>query len=384
MAGVFNRAKALVLKPRETWAIIDAESSTVASLYIPYVAMLAAIGPVASLLGGQIFGYGAFGIRYRPGLTSALSSAVVSYVLTLVGVFVLALVINALAPRFGGQKNQTQALKVAAYSGTAAWIAAICGLIPALAVVGLAGLYSLYLLYLGLPRLMKAPDDKALSYTVVVILLTAILFFLVETVSGALTSSAPGRGGVNLPGVFSRDDGSATISVPGGGKIDVKEAEGAVGALGRMAQAAAGKGEDARPVIPAADLRKLLPETLAGLPRISSESGQVMIGSTASAVYESDDRRITLSLSDLGAAGAVALALAPETESEREGAYERAARINGRYTTEKYDRNNRSGSVGVLVADRVMVQAEGRDIDLNQLKAAVAAIDARALERLLR
>lgn len=30
-----------------------------------------------------------------------------------------------------------------------------------------------------------------------------------------------------------------------------------------------------------------------------------------------------------------------------------------------------------------MVQAEGRDIDMNQLKAAVAAVDARKLERLL-
>src|SRR3546814_386237 len=93
-----------------------------------------------------------------------------SYVLTLAAIYIVALVIDALAPTFGGQKNPIQALKVAVYSGTAGWVAGIASLLPTLAILGglVGGLYSLYLLYLGLPRLMKAPEDKAVVYTVVV------------------------------------------------------------------------------------------------------------------------------------------------------------------------------------------------------------------------
>lgn len=42
-----------------------------------------------------------------------------SYVLALAGVYVIALIVNALTPTFGGQKDRTQALKTVAYAYTA-------------------------------------------------------------------------------------------------------------------------------------------------------------------------------------------------------------------------------------------------------------------------
>src|SRR3546814_11337083 len=94
-----------------------------------------------------------------------------SYVLTLAAIYIVALVIDALAPTFGGQKNPIQALKVAVYSGTAGWVAGIASLLPTLALLGglVGGLYSRYLPSLGPPRLMTAPGDKAVDYTVVVV-----------------------------------------------------------------------------------------------------------------------------------------------------------------------------------------------------------------------
>ena len=169
-SGVIERAKNIILKPKETWAVIDAEPATTQSIYMPYVLVLAAIGPIAQFIGGQVFGYGAFGINFHPPIGTALVSAILSYGLALATTFALSLVIDGLAPNFGGQKNQVQALKVAAYSATAGWLAGIFGLIPALTILGLLGLYSLYLLYLGLPILMKVPQDKAMGYTVVVII----------------------------------------------------------------------------------------------------------------------------------------------------------------------------------------------------------------------
>ncbi|MGL3821169.1 Yip1 family protein [Sphingopyxis sp. R3-92] len=181
-SGVIERAKNIILKPKETWAAIDTEPATVQSIYVPYVVLLAAIGPVAQLIGGQVFGYGAFGVTFRPSLGSALGSALLSYGLALASIFVLSLIIDALAPNFGGQKNQVQALKVAAYSATAGWLAGIFGLIPALAILGILGLYGLYLLYLGLPILMKVPEDKAAGYTIVVVIAAVVIFLIIGVI----------------------------------------------------------------------------------------------------------------------------------------------------------------------------------------------------------
>lgn len=184
-SGILQRAKDIILKPKETWAAIDTEPATTQSIYVPYVLALAAIGPVAQFIGGQVFGYSALGISFHPPLVTALISAILSYGLALASVFVLALVIDGIAPNFGGQKNQVQALKVAAYSGTAGWLAGIFGLVPALAILGIVGLYGLYLLYLGLPILMKVPQDKALGYTAIVVIVAVALFILIGVIVGA-------------------------------------------------------------------------------------------------------------------------------------------------------------------------------------------------------
>lgn len=188
-SGIVQRAKDILLKPKETWPVIAAEPATTQSIYIPYVLALAAIGPLAQLIGGQVFGFTILGVTYHPPLTTALVSAIVSYGLSLATVFILALVIDGLAPNFGGQKDQVQALKVAAYSATAGWVGGIFGILPALAIVGLLfALYGLYLLYLGLPVLMKAPEDKALGYTVVVVIVYIVLFLIVGAIVGALAA----------------------------------------------------------------------------------------------------------------------------------------------------------------------------------------------------
>lgn len=187
--SLVERAKDIILQPKAEWPRIDAEASTVSSIYTGYVMILAAIGPIAMLIGQQIFGYSAFGITYKPPIGYSIATAVLTYVLSLVSVYVSALIIDALAPNFGGTKNQVKAFKVAAYSATAAWLVGIFQIIPMLGILGILGLYSLYLLFLGLPILMRVPEDKAVGYTVVVILVQIVLYFVVLLVVGALVAS---------------------------------------------------------------------------------------------------------------------------------------------------------------------------------------------------
>ena len=181
--SLVGRVKAILLSPRSEWPVIAEESATTSSIYMRYVLPLAAIPAICGAIGLLGFG-GSFygGVGFSP--MWAVRLAVSLYVETLIVIFVMSLVIDALAPTFGGQKNQVQALKVAAYSATASWIAGVFALIPALGIFRLVGLYSLYLLYLGLPVVMKAPADRALPYAFA----TIVALFVIFIVIGAIAS----------------------------------------------------------------------------------------------------------------------------------------------------------------------------------------------------
>jgi hypothetical protein len=81
-------------------------------------------------------------------------------------VYVIAGVIDLLAPRFGGTKNFPNALKLSVYSHTPLWLAGIFLLIPGLNFLLVLGLYGLYLLRVGLPMLMGVPSERAFPYAI--------------------------------------------------------------------------------------------------------------------------------------------------------------------------------------------------------------------------
>lgn len=183
------RVKGILLKPREEWEVVAGEETGISDLYKSYILILAAIGPVAGIIGMSIVGIRLpFMGSFRVPITTSIASAIVQYVLTLVGVYVLAFIIDALAPTFSGEKNMNQAFKVAAYSYTPGWLAGIFVIIPALSILGIVGLYGLYLLYAGLPVLMKSPKTKAMGYTVTVVIAGIVIFVIIGLLSHALVS----------------------------------------------------------------------------------------------------------------------------------------------------------------------------------------------------
>jgi hypothetical protein len=207
--ALVDRVKNILLSPRAEWPVIDAEPATVSSLYTGYIIPLAAIPVICQAIGMSAIGITIpfVGTHYRTPVVSAITSAAVLYVFSLIAVFIVALIVDGLAPTFGGTKNQVQALKVVAYSYTASWVGGILSLVPAISVIGiLFGLYSLYLLYLGLPVLMKSPPDKAVGYTAVVVICTIVvtwvIFFAVAALGfgmGAGALAGAGAGGAYRP-----------------------------------------------------------------------------------------------------------------------------------------------------------------------------------------
>lgn len=182
---LMDRVREIILRPKSEWLVIDKEPTDVATLLRTYVMPLAAIPALATFIGTAIFGASTLsGTVTRVSIPGALVNAIISYALSLVSVYILARVIEYLAPRYGGTADRVQAFKVAAYSGTPQWIAGIFALIPALSPLTILGIYGLYLLYLGLPPLMRVAPDKATTYTITVVVVVILLGILLAILTG--------------------------------------------------------------------------------------------------------------------------------------------------------------------------------------------------------
>ena len=373
MNGLVQRIKALVTKPAETWPGIASEPDSPGALVRRVAVPLAAIGPLATLLHGQLFGFGALGFNYKPGLAMGLTTALVSYLLALLGVAVLALIADALAPKFGGTADRSSAFKLIVWGATPAWVVGIAQAIPGLGILWLLGLYSLYLFYTGAAPLMKVPQDKAAGYTAVTILAAMVLWL----VAGALSTPVAGLLGGGMAGsTISGSSDGGTITLPGGGALDTGRLEQA----GKQLEAAA---NGQKVAVDAARLQALLPGSIGSFQRTAVESQALGgMGSQAEGTYTRGDRSFRLKVVDMSGLGAIAgIGAAMGVQESREDAdgYSKTSTVNGQMQVEEWNRTNNSGKFGTMIASRFMIEAEGDAGSIDELKAAVAAIDAGAL-----
>jgi hypothetical protein len=377
--GLINRAKAIIMKPAETWPAIEAESTTINDIFVKYAVPLAAIAPISSLIGGQLFGYGAFGLSYRPGLAGALGTAVLQYVMALISLFVLSFVANFLSTKFGGTEDKSRAFKLVAYSLTAAWVAGIFGLIPAIGFLGILGLYSIYLFYTGATPLMKVPQDKTVGFTAVTFIATILLYLVATAITGALAGLFIGNP-FSGASYSSSDSGqvSGNVHVPGVGTIDLGKME---QATKRMEAQANGK---IKPV-DSASLQALLPASIGNYSRTALQSTAAGGMGNVEGTYENGDNRFDLRITDTNALGALAgMGVAMGMEQTRQDAdgYEKTGVVDGHMQTEKWHNAGNRGTFGIMVGERFMVEAEGTVPGIDVLKTAVAAVNAGTLAEL--
>lgn len=404
---IIERVKSILFQPTPTWATIEAEPADVAGLYTRYLMVLAAIPAVCGFIGMSLIGMGAFGVSLRVPLVAGLANMVVSYVLSLVGVFVLALIVDALAPRFGGQKSSIQALKLAVYASTAAMLGGVFSLLPSLAMLGLlAALYSIYLLYVGLPVLMKNPPEKTLAYTSVV-LVAAIVMGLVM---GAVSSVFMPRGGALLG---SADAPAISVSTPGGSvSIDTAGLEAAskkmeeaarqmeqaqksqdptamAAATGNAAAAAAGMLGGGQ-AIAAQSLKAGLPEQLADMARtgfdVQDGAALGLPTSQASAQYSNGKTEARLEITDMGGLGQMAVLAMGMAQGEKEDPQhaEKTWQEGGRTLHQSYQKDGSQAEFRVVLKNGIVVSLEADDMDIGAVRRLMSQVNLSTLEGLQR
>ena len=407
--NLVERVQAILLKPRETWPVIEAEAGDVPSIYKNYLVYMAAIPAVATFIGMSLLGFGAFGVSFRVPILSGLVNMVVGFVLSLAMIYVLSLIADALAPSFGGQKNSLNAFKLVAYGATAGMVGGVFNLIPALSMLGvLAGLYSIYLLYTGIPVLMKAPQDKALGYTAVLIVCGIVAGLIVGAVSAMFSGGGHGMmmGGATPPA-------EVNIQVPGSdvtiNTAKLEEAAKKMEAAGKEMEAAQAKGDSAaagkalgdmmgalggqggKPIAPEA-LQAFVPAKLGAMERSAIEArtdnAMGMSFSSVTSEFRNDKGRVEVKVQDIGAVPALMMAMGAwssstvnrETQTEVEKVYKK----DGVAVKEEYRKDGSRAEMTMMLANGVMIEVTGDNVDMDGVRTALNSLDLKGLSAIAR
>jgi Yip1 domain len=401
--NIVARVKNIILTPKTEWDVIAAEPTQPKDLTISYVLPLAALAAIAGFIGIVVIGSFLVG---RVSFVWGLVGLVWHLVMAVVSVFVIGFIIDALAPSFGGQKNFNQAFKVAAYAATPKFVGALFTIIPFLGglVYILFALYGLYVLYLGLPRLMKNPEDKTIVYELVIVVVAVVFYVFVGVVGGMMTGGAMlGAAAMgahtSLPArTYDRDSAMGKLDAfskkmeEAGKRMEAaqksgdpnKQMEAAMATLGTAMSG--GKGVD--PVQIDA-LKPFVPDSFAGLPRTdlrTERSGVAgLMTAKAEGVYNNQSgKNASLEVVDTGGvAGLMGLASWMNVQGERENADRReATRKDGaRLVHEEESKRGGSNKYTVVLNDRFVVEARG-NVDFGQLKSAVNGLDLAKIESL--
>ncbi len=180
--NLVERARGIIVSPATEWQVIDREPGDAGFLFTNYVAILAAIPAVCGFIGWVLLGVP---------IVMALVIALTRYIMSFVTCYVVAYIVDQVAPSFGGRRDFESALKLVVYAATPLWLAGVFLLIPGLGFLAILGLYAIYLLWIGIPPLMRAPQDRALVYTVVVILCVFVVVALFGIVVSLVVGFRP-------------------------------------------------------------------------------------------------------------------------------------------------------------------------------------------------
>lgn len=185
--NIIERAKKIIIEPKNEWLIINQEEISQSQLIVTYLIPLTLIPAVASFIGFGLVGISIPFAGTYSSVSWGIKQAIISLLSIVGGAIISAYIIDLLAPSFGAVKNINKALQLVVYSYTPTMIAGIFLIAPSLSIIStLAGIYGLYLLYLGIQPLMQAPNEKALSYFIVSLIAMVFVFVVLTAILASI------------------------------------------------------------------------------------------------------------------------------------------------------------------------------------------------------
>lgn len=197
--NLIQRVINIITKPKQEWLVVNNEQPNAMKLIGGYAFILALIPAVSAFVKYGIIGFSFMGYTSRS-IASGIQMGLIQLLSAVIGVYLLAWVIDLLAPSFDSEKNFGRSLQLAVYSTTPQWVAGILLLLSAgfSMLIMLIGLYAIYLLAVGMPIIKKTPKEKVVGYVVVtiiaLILITLALGLILTAIMGLFFAKNMGFG----------------------------------------------------------------------------------------------------------------------------------------------------------------------------------------------
>ena len=192
--NLVQRVINILTKPKEEWLVIACEQSNTMKLIGGYALILALVPALSAFIGFGVIGSYSLFDGVLQGITKLLSAVI--------GVYLLAWVIDMLAPSFYSQKNFGRSLQLAVYASTPQWVAGILMLFSTSIsmLIMLFGLYAIYLLAVGMPIIKGTPKDKVVGYValtiIAMIVISVVMALVLAAILGLFFAGSLGRLGL--------------------------------------------------------------------------------------------------------------------------------------------------------------------------------------------
>lgn len=185
--NLIQRVINIITKPKHEWQVIAQEQPNAMKLIGGYALILALIPALSALIKYGIIGVTFMGYTSRS-LASGIQTGLVQLFSAVIGVYLLAWIIDLLAPSFDSEKNFGRSLQLAVYASTPQWVAGILLLISTTLslLIMLISLYAIYLLAVGMPVLKNTPKDKVVGYTALTIIAMIIIALVLALILAAI------------------------------------------------------------------------------------------------------------------------------------------------------------------------------------------------------
>ena len=185
--NIVQRVINIITKPKQEWLVIATEKPNSMRLIGGYALILALIPALSAFIKYGIIGSSFMGFVTR-NIGYGFYQGLISLLTALIGVYLLAWVIDLLGPSFESQKNFGRSLQLAVYSYTPQWLAGILLLFSTTLsmLIIVIGLYAIYLLAIGLPVLKDTPKDKVIGYVALTIIAMIVIGLVLALILGSI------------------------------------------------------------------------------------------------------------------------------------------------------------------------------------------------------
>ncbi len=180
---VIQRARDLMVNPRDTWLNIKDEPGEILDLYRDYLWLLAIVPAVSIFIGQSLVKYRVpfeHEITYVP-IGLGLSLMLRRYILYLLGILIGGICISWLSGRFHGASDLTSSVRLVGYSATPGWLATALHIIPRLGDLSVFGyIFGIYLFYLGAEILLEISRERLTTFTTLAVVMLIVISIFVS------------------------------------------------------------------------------------------------------------------------------------------------------------------------------------------------------------